>query len=209
MILVRVPWLIDDNDKSQQGATAVLRKFTELKCRLMPYLYSEAMEAIKHGWPVSVRAMALEFPEDRTAWTCDQQFMLGSSILVAPIFDDSGEAEVYLPVGKWTSFWDPSEVIEGPKWINERHDLDTLPLYVREGAILVLGKEGEQRSEYEWSAPENVEVRLYEPNDESVFRLYGADGKFVATLKTVEDRGTWRVDGMAVRVRRMSRAQNY
>jgi alpha-D-xyloside xylohydrolase len=55
------------------------------------------MEAIKHGWPVSVRAMSLEFPSDRTAWLCDQQFMLGSSILVAPVFDESGEVEFYLP----------------------------------------------------------------------------------------------------------------
>ena len=96
--------------------------------------------------------MSLEFPDDRTAWTCDMQFMLGSSecyhklvvfdrscatawktvqmlyfhlnshlqkfysgILVAPVFDDSGRAEVYLPAGKWTNFWS-DEVIHGPRW---------------------------------------------------------------------------------------------
>ena len=97
----------------------------------MPYLYSQAMESIAHGWPMSVRAMALEFPEDKTAWTCDTQFMLGSKLLVAPVFDESGDVEFYLPAGKWTSFWDESQVIHGPRWVKETHSFETLPLYVR------------------------------------------------------------------------------
>lgn len=204
----RVPWLIDNDDKSEQGSSAVLRKFTQLKCRLMPYLYSEAMEAIKHGWPVSVRAMALEFPEDKTAWLCDQQFMLGSSILVAPVFEENGEVEFYLPAGKWTSFWD-NNVVQGPRWVKEIHAFDTLPLYVREGSILVLGKEGEKRTVYDWTKPTNHEVRLYEPTSSSSFPLYDSSGKHVHTLSVNDDRGTWKVDGMDVRVRRMSKDQNY
>lgn len=205
----RVPWLIDDDDKSPQGASAVVRKFTQLKCRLMPYLYSQAMVAIENGWPTSCRAMALEFPEDRTAWSCDTQFMLGSSLLVAPVFEESGEVEFYLPEGKWTSFWDESQIINGPKWVRQTHSFETLPLYVREGAIIVLGKEGEKRSHYDWAKPEEHEVRMYEPRDGSSTPLYDAEGKFVASLRSVEDHGTWRIDGGNVRIRRMSRAQNY
>ena len=80
---------------------------------------------------------------------------------------------------------------------------------MREGTILVLGREGETRTTYDWSKPENHEVRLYEPNVESSFRLYDADGRLVANLTTTEVRGAWKVDGLEVRVRRMSRAQNY
>ncbi|KXL43219.1 glycoside hydrolase family 31 protein [Acidomyces richmondensis BFW] len=188
----RVPWLIDNDDKGTEGCTAVLREFTQLKCRLMPYLYSEAMEAIKHGWPVSVRAMSLEFPDDRTAWACDQQFMLGSSIMVAPIFDESGEVEFYLPAGTWTSFWN-GQTIQGPKWVKEKHGFETLPLYVREGTILVLGKEGEKRSVYDWTQPENREVRLFEPKDHTRFILYDAGGKQWTTLRTTQDHGSWKV----------------
>lgn len=205
----RVPWLIDDDDKSSQGATAVLRKFTQLKCRLMPYLYSQAMVAIENGWPTSVRAMALEFPEDRSAWSCDTQFMLGSSFLVAPVFDASGEVEFYLPEGKWTSFWDDSKTVQGPKWVRETHSFETLPLYVREGTILVLGREGEKRSHYDWTKPEEHEVRLYEPDEESSTLLYDANGKLVANLKARKNKGDWQVEGGEFRVRRMSRAQNY
>ncbi|KAK5134764.1 hypothetical protein LTR08_006139 [Meristemomyces frigidus] len=204
----RVPWLIDDDDESEEGSSAVLRKFTQLKCRLMPYIYSEAMEAIKHGWPVSVRAMSLEYPDDRTAWLCDQQFMLGSRLLVAPVFSESGEVEFYLPAGKWTSFWDDT-VLQGPRWHKEKHGFGTLPLYVREGSILVLGKDGEKRTVYDWTKPAEHEVRLYEPNSSSSFVLYDADGKEVTTLSTSEEQGSWRVDGMNVRVRRLSKDQNY
>ena len=205
----RVPWLIDDDDRGPEGATSVLRKFTQLKSRLMPYLYSEAMEALQHGWPVSVRAMGLEFPGDRTAWGCDMQFMLGSRILVAPVFDVSGEVEVYFPEGKWTSFWDAGKSIRGPRWVKEKHGFETLPLYVREGTILVLGREEEKRSHYDWTSADNHEVSLYEPREDSSFRLYDANGGEAATLKTVEDRGTWKIEGLEVAVRRMSMAQNY
>ena len=187
----------------------MLRKFTELKCRLMPYLYSQAMVAIDNGWPTSVRAMALEFPEDRTAWSCDTQFMLGSDLLVAPVFDASGEVEFYLPEGRWTNFWDDSRIVQGPRWVRETHNFETLPLYVREGTILVLGKEGEKRSHYDWAKPEEHEVRSYEPREGSSTVLYDADGKLVATLTAREAQGTWRIDGGDVRVRRLSRAQNY
>ncbi|KAK4565740.1 hypothetical protein LTR86_003589 [Recurvomyces mirabilis] len=204
----RVPWLIDNDDKSSTGASAVLQKFTQLKSRLMPYIFSQAMDAIKHGWPVSVRAMALEFPDDRTAWTCDQQFMLGSSLLVAPVFDESGDVEFYLPQGKWTRFWD-RKVVEGPQWVQERHDLDTLPLYIREGTILVLGKEGEKRTVYDWTVADEVEVHLYETTLDSTFELYDADGGFARTLSTTVQHGSWKVEGMDARVRRFSREQNY
>ncbi|KAK4621238.1 Alpha-xylosidase [Fulvia fulva] len=205
----RVPWLIDDDDTSEQGSTAVLRRFTQLKCRLMPYLYSQAIESMKHGWPVSVRAMALEFPDDRTAWYCDQQFMLGSSILVAPILNESGDIEFYLPAGRWTSIWDDT-VVNGPRWVKETHGSDTLPIYLREGSILVLGKSGEKRTVYDWTKPDNHEIRLIEPNANSKFQLYDSDGQFYATLETQEDNGAWKVKGMeALNVRRHSRDQNY
>lgn len=190
----RVPWLIDDDDASPQGATAVLRRFTLLKCRLMPYLYSEAVEAVQHGWPVSVRPMAMEFPEDRTAWHCDTQFMLGSRLLVAPVFHASGKVEFYLPEGRWISFWDDNKWIDGPRWVTETHDFTTLPLYVRAGTILVLGKEGETNCDYDWTNPEDLETRLYLPGEASEFRLANTQGEHVAILRAKQtDKGAWQV----------------
>ena len=73
----------------------------------------------------------------------------------------------------------------------------------------MLGKEGEQRTVYDWKNPENHIVQLYEPNSSSRFALYGADGKYAASLATSEQHGTWKVDGMEVRVRRTSKDQKY
>ena len=80
----RVPWLFDDE------ACDVLRKFVKLKCRLMPYLYQQAVVTHEKGIPM-MRPMFVEFPEDRTCETLDKQYMLGDALLVAPIFKESGE----------------------------------------------------------------------------------------------------------------------
>ena len=90
----RVPWTIDNDSQDAESASAVLRTFVRLKRRLMPYIYAQAMRAIKGSLPLSLRAMALEFPEDPTSWFLDRQFMLGESILVAPVMDAPGHGRL-------------------------------------------------------------------------------------------------------------------
>ncbi len=72
----RVPWLFDEE------ACVVLKEFVNLKCRLMPYLYGQAVRAHEYGTPV-LRPMFLDFPEDRACDTLDRQYMFGSSLLAA------------------------------------------------------------------------------------------------------------------------------
>src|SRR5690606_29771173 len=90
----RVPWDYD------QEAVDVTRKFTKLKSSLMPYLYNTAVQAHEQGIP-SRRAMVLEFHGDPAVEQLDRQYMLGDSLLVAPIFTEEGEVTYYLPAGKW------------------------------------------------------------------------------------------------------------
>jgi alpha-D-xyloside xylohydrolase len=91
----RVPWLFDNE------AVDVLRFFTKLKCRLMPYLFAAAVEATRSGVPV-LRAMVIEFPNEPGCSTLDLQYMLGESLLVAPVFTEDGQVDVYIPEGRWT-----------------------------------------------------------------------------------------------------------
>lgn len=176
----RVPWTIDNDDQSEQGCTKTLAKWTALKARLMPYIYSQAVEAIAGGLPLSIRAMCLEFPEDPTSWYLDRQFMLGSSLLVAPVFDESGRVEFYLPEGRWTNFF-TGEVKSGPRWVKETHSFDTLPLYVRENTVLVLGKNDEKRTVYDYTS--DVEVRLYHASEGAKAHLVDSDGNSKGTLE--------------------------
>lgn len=154
----RVPWTVDEESSD------VLKFFTALKCRLMPYLYSQAMLSTTSGLPVSLRAMFIEFPEDPTSYYLDRQFMFGDSILIAPVFSEDGTVDFYLPKGRWTNFI-TGEKVDGPCWRKETHSFLSIPMYVREGSLLVLGKEGEKRCVYDWT--DEVEVRAYPPAGDS------------------------------------------
>lgn len=128
---VRVPWAFDEE------AVDVTRKFIKLKATLMPYLYKVAIEATEKGLPM-MRPMLMEFPEDRNCWNVDEQYMLGPSLLVAPVMNAEGTKQVYLPKGNWTNFF-TGEVVAGDGWRTEQHGFDSLPLYVREGAVIETG----------------------------------------------------------------------
>lgn len=124
---VRVPWSIDEE------AVDVTRTFAKLKKKLHPYLVKTMQEVSAKGLPM-MRPMLLEFPEDPTAWFLDQQYMLGSDLLVAPVFTASGEVTFYLPAGQWRNYF-TDEVKEGGRWITETHGFNSLPLYARNGEI--------------------------------------------------------------------------
>ncbi|WP_327102582.1 alpha-xylosidase [Nonomuraea glycinis] len=130
----RVPWLFDEE------SVDVLRSFTRLKARLMPYLYGAAVRASQEGMPV-MRAMQLEFPGDRGCEYLDAQYMLGPDLLVAPVLSAGGEVSYYVPAGVWTRLLDGGggDTVTGPGWHTERHGFDSLPLLVRPGAVLATG----------------------------------------------------------------------
>jgi alpha-D-xyloside xylohydrolase len=152
----RVPWSFDEE------ASEVLRKFTNLKCRLMPYLYRKAVESRDTGVPV-MRPMVLVFDKDPAVKYLDMQYMLGDSLLVAPIFQDDGEVDYYLPEGKWTHLLS-GEVREGGRWYHDKYDYFSLPLYVRPDTLLVLGS-NKERPDYDYSA--GVSFHLYQLSDGS------------------------------------------
>ncbi len=147
----RVPWLFDEE------AVDVLRKFTKLKIRLMPYLFAHALEARDQGIPL-MRAMLLEFPDDPTCNYLDRQYMLGDSLLVAPVFSEDNAVSYYLPKGRWTNFF-TGETITGPGWVRETHDFMSLPLMVRPNSVIAMGNHTD-RPDYDYG--EGVTLQVYE-----------------------------------------------
>ena len=146
----RVPWLFDEE------AVDVLRSFTKLKCRLMPYLYAQSVVAHQTGTPV-MRAMMLAFPEDPTCAVLDRQYMLGESLLVAPVFSAEGDVEYYLPAGTWTNYF-TGAVAEGGRWMREVHGFESVPLWVRPNAVVAHGAQ-DQRPDYGYT--DGVTLRVY------------------------------------------------
>jgi alpha-D-xyloside xylohydrolase len=152
----RIPWAYDEE------ACDVLRLFTKLKCRLMPYLWAAAIEAHREGVPM-MRAMLIEFPEDPACETLDRQYLLGGSLLVAPVFTENGSVDYYLPSGRWTNLL-TGEAQEGPGWRREQHGYLSLPLMVRPNTILPLGAV-DDRPDYDYA--DGVTFRVYELADGS------------------------------------------
>jgi alpha-D-xyloside xylohydrolase len=156
----RVPWAFDvlpdgTEDTSDQSAVAVTRRFTKLKLSLMPYLYAAGLEASRVGTPV-LRPMQLEFADDPATGYLDRQYMLGGELLVAPVFSADGVAEFYLPAGTWTNYF-TGDRVTGPGWRSEQHGYDTLPLYVRDAAVLPIGARSD-RPDYDYLDGITIEV---------------------------------------------------
>lgn len=124
----RVPWVYDEE------AVEVVRFFTGLKLELVPYLYEQAQKTSRTGIPL-MRAMALEYEEDPNCRYLDRQYMLGDSLLVAPIFNDQGIAEYYLPQGEWVNYL-TGERARGGVWRKEKHGYLSIPLWVRAGSVI-------------------------------------------------------------------------
>lgn len=137
----RVPWSFDEE------AVEVTRRFSRLKMRLMPYLFQAGQEAAASGIPL-MRPMVLEFPDDPGTAYLDRQYMLGSDLLVAPVFSADGDVEFYLPEGEWTHLL-TGERVTGGGWRRETHGFDSLPLYVRPGAVLPWGAR-DDRPDYDY-----------------------------------------------------------
>ena len=155
----RVPWAYDE------AACDVVRFFTKLKCRLMPYLWAAAVEAHREGVP-TLRAMLLEFPADPACDTLDRQYLLGGALLVALVFTEEGSVDYYLPAGRWTHLL-TGEVQAGGGWQHARHDFLSLPLFVRPGTLLAFGAR-DDRPDYDFRA--GVLFRLYELADGATAR---------------------------------------
>ena len=123
----REPWKYSPSE-----TLAALR----LRYRLLPYIYSEAWRSIKEMVPL-VRPLPLEHPEDRNVYDIDDEYYLGSSLLVAPIVEEGRRGrDVYLPSGEWVDFF-TGELRQGGRWVSVEYDSkDKFPIMVRSNSVV-------------------------------------------------------------------------
>lgn len=125
----RLPW--DFPDDAAHAAVEALR----LRYRLLPYLYSVAVESARTGAPM-LRALLADSPDDPAAWHEELAYRLGPDLLVAPMFDPTGERTVYLPAGEsWVDWWS-GERHRGGQHLRVAQPLHRIPLFVRYGALI-------------------------------------------------------------------------
>lgn len=174
----RVPWLFDEE------ACDVLRKFVKLKCSLMPYLYRQAVLSHEKGTPM-MRPMFVEFPEDKACETLDRQYMLGDSLLAAPVFKESGEVDYYVPEGTWYNLL-TGKAVEGGKWHKDTFDYFSMPLLVRPNTILAVGQ-NDSRPDYDYADGVTLYLSCFEDGKEAEAEVTDLQGNTVLKVHAVRE----------------------
>jgi alpha-glucosidase/alpha-D-xyloside xylohydrolase len=150
----------------------IIRKYLELRYRLLPYTYTVAKECCETGLPM-IRSLWLHYPQEAAAVARGDQFLWGRDILVSPVVEKGATSRrLYLPKGSWFDYW-TEERIEGGREIDRAVDLETMPLYVRAGAIV---PHAPVREYTEQQTSEPMTVVVY-PGADGRFTLYEDDGR--------------------------------
>ncbi|CDA85515.1 glycoside hydrolase family 31 [Clostridium sp. CAG:230] len=132
----RVPWVYDEDGDTE--ACDVLRHYTVLKGRLMPYLWAQANKTHTEGVPM-MRSMIIAFSDDTACKYLDQQYMLGDNLCIVPVMNEEGVAEFYVPDnGTWTDI-QSGETYEGGKYYTRKCDYFQTPILARPNSIVTYG----------------------------------------------------------------------
>lgn len=142
----------------------VCRKYAEIRYQLLSYNYTLAWEARETGMPM-MRAMWLHYPDDPKATGMADQYLWGRDMLIAPVYEPGATARtVYLPEGRWYDWFD-NTVIDGGRDYTRKVDLETMPIFVRAGAVIPTDPPRQYVSE--------------KVDGDLTFRIYtGADGNY-------------------------------
>ena len=151
-----------------ENTRSILLKYDDLRYRLLPYNYSLSADVTMKNYTM-MRSLAFDFRNDTNVYSIPDQYMFGPAFLVNPVTDQFAKTRsVYLPAGvEWFDFWTGKKYSGGQK-INADAPIETIPLYVKAGSIIPMGK----RMEYATQQQEDtIELRIY-PGADGEFTLY-------------------------------------
>jgi alpha-glucosidase len=162
------PWLFGPE------AEAAIQKALDLRYRLIPYYYSLAHDDYLTAAPL-MRPLVMEFPDDAKASGLTDEWLMGKSLLAAPILNEGGARSIYLPNDRWFNFG-TTQVTQGPQTVNVTTKLDEVPLYIRAGTLLPLGPLLQYTGQV-FDAP--LELQIY-PGRDATFNFVEDDSKTLA-----------------------------
>ncbi|WP_419810063.1 TIM-barrel domain-containing protein [Sphingomonas sp.] len=153
------------------AAEPVLADLLRLRYRLIPYLYALGHDTWQSGAPF-MRALFMDFPDDATAKTLGDEYMLGPAFLVAPVTEQGATTRrVWLPAGTdWYDWWTDRRY-SGGQWVIAAAPIEHIPLFVRAGSIVPLGAAVRSTA----TAQPLETIRVY-PGRDTRFTLYDDDG---------------------------------
>jgi alpha-D-xyloside xylohydrolase len=178
------------------------RIIDSLKYRLMPYVYAQAKDCSEHGLPM-VRALFVEYPEDPGSWLVDDEYLYGSSLLVAPLLHEGATGRaVYLPPGTWIDYQSGKSYSGGWQQI-EAGEIPEIIL-VRDGTVIPEIKVAQSTQDMDWSKLDLIvfarEVtaakgQVFLPGDSEIHEvtLIRQDGEFKLDTDPSAGRVTWNI----------------
>ncbi|MDE3066678.1 MAG: glycoside hydrolase family 31 protein [Verrucomicrobiota bacterium] len=185
----RFPWLYGAN------ALSAIRKALELRYRLIPLYYSLAHETFETGVPL-MRPLVMEFPDDPRVANLSDEWLMGPSLLAAPVLQSGGRRSVYLPAGGWYVFG-ANTLLTGSQTVKLTVKLDEIPVYVRAGTLLPLGPVIQHTDQLPGGP---LELQIY-PGRDATFALFEDDGETTGYLKGRIRRTTFRWQDTAGKLR--------
>lgn len=143
-------------------------KCINLRYALLPYIYSTSWNVSKYDGTF-MRALFMDFPEDKNTHNLGSQFLFGKSIMVVPVTKYNVDSwKIYLPQGvQWYDYW-TNEIKEGGEYITRNVDKATIPLYIKAGSIIPFGPKVQYSTQKKW---DNLTVKVY-PGKDGDFILY-------------------------------------
>lgn len=184
----RFPWLFGP------AAEKAIRQAIDLRYRLIPYYYSLAHETFTTGIPL-MRPLVMEFPDDPRVADLSDEWLMGASLLAAPVLAPGGKRSVYLPAGTWYALG-TNQAFPGGQTLNVTAGLDDIPAYVRAGSILPLGPVIQSTSQLPGGP---LTVQIY-PGQNAAFTLVEDDGATTGYRHGLIRRTTFKWDGAARRL---------
>jgi alpha-glucosidase len=163
----REPWVFGE------PTTNIIRKYLQLRYKLIPYIYTAAWDAVNNGIPI-IRPIFWDEPSNEVLWDTNDSFLLGSCLLIAPIQEENARnRSVIFPEGKWFSFWD-DQAYQGISIHEIRADLEMIPIFIKAGSILPMEENNE------------LSLHIYpKVEGNSINQIYFDDG---------DGYGSWRLD---------------
>lgn len=164
---VTEPWMFRDS-------ADIIRDAILLRYRMTPYLYSAEYEATQTGAPI-MRALVYEFQNDENVYDSSFDFMFGRDILVANVLEKGAKTRsVYLPKGtKWYDWSNKFACYEGGQTIEVPVDMTSIPMFLREGAIIPMADN--QLMSMERDCVKNLHLVMV-PGEDRVYTCYEDDG---------------------------------
>lgn len=158
----------------------MLRFFTKLKGRLMPYLFAQAVQTSITGVPM-MRPMVVDYADDIACRYLDQQYLLGDNLLCAPVFREDGVANFYLPEGKWYDII-TGKTLEGGKYHAVTCTFLEMPVLAKPNSIITFGA-FEDQFEYDYLDGADFLICNLEDGKKASATVYDTQAKEVLTLR--------------------------